>query len=125
MDLKKQLSYWRNSSLDDLQTAELLIQNGRFLHGLFFCHLSLEKLLKAFIVRATKNFPPRIHNLNRLAELSEQEFTEEDYLLMDTLMIYQIEGRYPDYFPKITDYTFTTKLLDQTKQFITCLNQRL
>jgi HEPN domain-containing protein len=47
IDLKKQLDYWTKGAEDDLVTAELLIRENRILHGLFFCHLVIEKAIKA------------------------------------------------------------------------------
>lgn len=40
MDIQKQIEYWIKTAEDDLVTAKLLVQNERFLHGLFFCHLN-------------------------------------------------------------------------------------
>ena len=45
-DIRKQISYWIDNAKSDLVTAELLIKEYRFLHGLFFCHLSIEKGIK-------------------------------------------------------------------------------
>ena len=43
IEIQKQIKYWINGAEDDLLTAELLIQERRILHGLFFCHLVIEK----------------------------------------------------------------------------------
>jgi len=44
---------------------------GHTRHGLFFVHLTLEKMLKAHVCRQTERLAPRIHNLIRLADLAE------------------------------------------------------
>lgn len=49
--------------INDIDTAELLINNNKLLHGLFFCHLVLEKIIKAHVVLTTKNIPPKSHDL--------------------------------------------------------------
>ncbi len=49
IDIEKQIAYWRDGSIEDWQVAQELISNGRIRHGLFFAHLSLEKLLKAHV----------------------------------------------------------------------------
>ncbi|WP_162416869.1 HEPN domain-containing protein [Cyclobacterium roseum] len=64
VNLKNQIDYWIKGAEDDLLTAELLIRERRILHGLFFCHLVVEKAIKAHVVSTTKDFAPRTHNLN-------------------------------------------------------------
>ncbi len=44
MDSKRQIIYWKESSLEDMSTAQILIEKERFLHGLF----SVISLLKKF-----------------------------------------------------------------------------
>lgn len=66
MDIDKQIEYWKSGAVNDIDTAELLINNNKLLHGLFFCHLVIEKIIKAHVAKDTKNIPPKIHNLNWL-----------------------------------------------------------
>jgi len=42
-DNKKQIACGIDTAKSDLDTVELLIRECRFLHGLFFCHLAIEK----------------------------------------------------------------------------------
>jgi len=88
MVIKKQIEYWINTSIDDLETAELLIRNSKILHGLFLCHLCIEKAIKAHVVKSTNNIPPRVHNLSFLVEKTNLELSESQLLLCDTLMYY-------------------------------------
>ena len=60
---KKQVEYWTLSASSDLSTAELLIEHNKILHGLFFCHLVLEKALKAKYVKFNSKLAPKNHNL--------------------------------------------------------------
>jgi len=39
INIQKQVAYWQNGALDDLESAKILISNNRLLHGLFLCHL--------------------------------------------------------------------------------------
>ena len=41
MNVKKQINHWVNGAIDALDTAEILIEKRKILHGLFFCHLSI------------------------------------------------------------------------------------
>jgi HEPN domain-containing protein len=68
VDKDKQVVYWRQGFEEDREVAQSLIDSGRIRHGLFFLHLSAEKLLKAIICARTGDLAPRMHNLIRLFE---------------------------------------------------------
>ena len=53
MDLDRNLAYWANGSGVDFGVAKDLVGLTRLLHALFFAHLSVEKMLKAHVVRTT------------------------------------------------------------------------
>jgi predicted nucleotidyltransferase len=55
VDMARQANYWRQSSDEDWEVAQELVGNGRTRHGLFFAHLALEKLLKAFVCLHPRN----------------------------------------------------------------------
>lgn len=97
MNVKDQIHYWLKTAKDDLETAQIIFDAGRnYHHCLFFCHLVLEKGLKANVVKATGKTPPKIHNLLLLTEKAKLVLTPEQkdfFLLMNT---FNIEGRYPD-----------------------------
>jgi len=125
MDIKKQTEYWINSSEDDLESAGLLIKNNKILHGLFLCHLCIEKAIKAHVVRCTGNVPPKIHNLNFLIEKTDLTLSESQLSLCDTLMFYQLEGRYPGFTPKIPSKIKSENLLTETKALFKWLKAKL
>jgi HEPN domain-containing protein len=56
----------------------------------------LEKLLKAHVCKETHDLAPRIHNLNRLAELAGLSPSPEQVNLMARMTELQREGRYPN-----------------------------
>lgn len=68
IDVKKQIEYWKKGAIDDLESAKILIEKKRSLHGLFFCHLVIEKAIKAHVVKKTNEIAPRSHNLIYLSE---------------------------------------------------------
>ena len=96
MDVQKQIDFWRTSSDEDFAAAESLLEKGHLRHCLFFAHLAIEKMLKAHVTRQTKDVPPRIHNLIRLAEIAELPLSPEQARLLPGFGAYQLEGRYPD-----------------------------
>lgn len=125
IDLEKQIGYWLDSANDDLQTAELLIRENRVLHGLFFCHLVMEKVLKAHVVKHTQNVAPRSHNLIFLSEKANIEFDNESEIFLGILMKYQLEGRYPDYNPVIPNTMITDNYFIKTKNLFEWLTSKL
>jgi HEPN domain-containing protein len=95
-DIEKQVAYWRDSAVEDLQVAHDLIKRQRTRHGLFFLHLALEKLLKALVCRQTQDLAPRMHNLIRLAELAGISLDETQVDTLSEINAFNLEGRYPD-----------------------------
>lgn len=54
-DKPPNFQYWADGSKKDIEVADNLFDSGYYPQCLFFCHLSLEKLLKAIIVKRTNN----------------------------------------------------------------------
>jgi HEPN domain-containing protein len=100
MEIKRQIEYWISSADEDFSSAKILLQNERVLHSLFLWYLTIEKAIKAHVVKHSMSVAPKIHNLSYLIEKTDLELDDEQLLLCDTLMFYQLEGRYPAFFPK-------------------------
>ncbi len=125
LNIDKQIEYWIEGAKNDLDAAKLLIENGKFLHGLFFCHLAIEKATKAFVVKETNEVPPRSHNLIYLTEKANLLLDEEFTMFIGVLMKYQLEGRYPDYQPEITSIEVANEYLTKTKNLLKWLENQL
>jgi HEPN domain-containing protein len=125
IDIEKQREYWINGSIEDLETAKILIDRNRILHGLFFCHFVIEKALKAHVVLITKDVAPRSHNLIFLSEKAELVFNEDDEVFLGILMKYQLQGRYPDYTPYIPKKEIVLDYLDKTERLLQWLQAKL
>ena len=124
-DIQKQMAYWLDSAEDDIVTAELLIRETRIIHGLFFCHLVIEKALKAHYVKVVKEVAPRSHNLNYLSERTRLEFDDETQIFLGILMKYQLQGRYPDYHPVIPGQLRVNDYFNKTKDLLKWLKVKL
>ncbi|WP_177179661.1 HEPN domain-containing protein [Cyclobacterium xiamenense] len=74
MNIQRQIAYWVDGSKNDFETAKILIDQNRIVHGMFFCHLVIEKVLKAHVVKETREFAPKSHNLFYLAEKANFDF---------------------------------------------------
>ena len=96
VDIAKQIVFWRDSAKEDWAVARQLVDNGRIRHGLFFAHLTIEKILKALICKHSQDLAPRIHNLSRLSELAGVAMVSEDVDVLAEMNVFHIEGRYPE-----------------------------
>lgn len=125
IDINKQIEYWNKGAEDDLLTATLLIREKRILHGLFFCHLVIEKAIKAHVVKKSGEVAPRSHNLIYLSEKAGLEFDNESEIFLGILMKYQLQGRYPDYYPTLPDILIVDEYFDKTKTLQKWIKERL
>ena len=122
IDIPKQVEYWRSGALDSLEAAEILIDKDKRLEGLFFCHLAIEKALKAHAVKGTRDVPPRTHNLQRLVSVARLDLKDSQFDFMGNMMEFQIEGRYPDMVSKPPDKRACQRYLKKTKDMVEWLN---
>jgi HEPN domain-containing protein len=97
-DVEKKKAYWLKLAEDNLDTAHILLQHKKYLDAGFFCHQTIEKLLKAYHWHTLQSEPPYIHNVIRLAELTGlfEKMDENRREVLDALMPLNIERRYPD-----------------------------
>lgn len=73
-----------------------MLDHGRYFFVVFMCHLTIEKLLKAFVVEREGVVPPRIHNLVALASRTRLAIPEEHRTLINELNTMSVATRYPD-----------------------------
>jgi AbiV family abortive infection protein len=120
------VKYWRTASKEDFDSAEILFENKKYHHALFFCHLSIEKTLKAIIVKSTKTAPPLIHDLVRLAEKAKLPLNDSQMNELAEITTFNIEARYDDYklsFRKKAKRRFSLKYLEKTKEILQWLSK--
>jgi HEPN domain-containing protein len=107
MKINETINYWIKSSQEDLKTAESLFRTKRYHHCLFFCHLFIEKIIKALVAKASGEPAPYGHKLTKLAKLTKINFSEEQLDFLDEITAFNIEARYNDY--KFQFYKKATK----------------
>jgi HEPN domain-containing protein len=90
------IAYWLKLAHLDLDSARKSLDGGSYLHCLFGCQQALEKRLKALVVEATGQPPPRMHNLVRLAALAGLALEPRQEGLLSKLSLEYIEMRYPE-----------------------------
>lgn len=117
-DFKKSIKYWRESSSQDFKAAKALFDKKLYPHCLFFCHLSLEKLLKSFVMEKTGETAPYIHDLPRLAEIAEIKLDSEKLKILEEIFGFNIAGRYieekNEFYKKYNDKNIAEKYLKIT-----------
>jgi len=127
-DISRITKYWLEAAEHDLEMANSLFRTGKYDYCLFLCHLSLEKLLKALVTRATKNHPPFTHNLLYLAGKANLQLSKAQIEIFDQINKFNMEARYPEdlkAFYKKANKTFTKKYLDATKGIWKWLQEKL
>lgn len=127
IDVEKEITYWRDAAVKDLQFAQRLIEHEEkeTIYCFFFFHLTLEKALKAHVVKRTKKLPPKIHNLPVLAELGEVNLSGEQIDFCGRINLYNIEGRYPNVAFPSPSLEKTKENFDETKELLEWLIKQL
>lgn len=116
---EKIIQYWLEGSEEDFETMIAMYNSKRYSWALFIGHLIIEKLLKAYYIKKKLDYPPYIHNLLRLAELSGINLTEERKVSLLTITAFNINARYDDYknsFNKKCTVEYTSKWIEEIKE---------
>jgi len=112
---------WLEQARYDLDTARAMLDSGRYLYVLFCCQQAVEKTIKAIIAKRTKEFPPRIHSLIRLAKVATLELNEEREQLLRELSNYYIQTRYPEEISNLPEKKIASQIssiLQQTEEIM-------
>jgi HEPN domain-containing protein len=127
-DVDKTIKFWAEGAIYDLETGKSLLESKRYPYALFFGHLALEKILKAFAVKATAEHAPFTHSLTFLASKTGIDIPES---ILDKLAEYtefHLESRYPDekkdFYQKCTE-EFACKKFAEIEEVYQWLIRRL
>lgn len=110
---------WLEFATYDLESAEHLFYCGKHVYALYFCHLALEKLLKAKIEEESKKAPPETHNLRELVKLSGLVLPRDMLILLsrfDELNLVAMSVRNFGGLKDKIDLKMTEMLLSKTKE---------
>lgn len=77
INTKKIIEYWVITAEHNYNTAKFLLKGRHYPECLFFCHLMIEKILKALVVKRTKSHALHTHRLVQLARLANVDLTNE------------------------------------------------
>jgi HEPN domain-containing protein len=121
--------YWKESADKDFEVAEGLAKLGHYAYALFFCHLALEKMLKAAYVARHKKHAPLTHNLVSLAqdaELAMTPLTTKDFAVINE---FNVQTRYPDkksqFYREFNTREYAKEYLAKTTRLLSWLKEQL
>jgi HEPN domain-containing protein len=97
VDTQKVQSYWLDNAKDAWETAQQLVVGGKNHHALFFAHLTLESLIKAYLVSATGQHPLPIHDLRKLLSLTDISLNQSQIDDLNEITSFCVEARYPEH----------------------------
>jgi HEPN domain-containing protein len=119
--------YWIESSEKDFEIAQILFKSKHYPQCLFFCHLSMEKILKAIVVKITKDYPPYTHGLQKLAEIGEIKLDLDRKDILNKISTFNIAGRYAhaklEFHKKYNKKEYAQKYLEITKNLLLWLKK--
>ncbi len=127
MNVSQVKNFWIKQSDKDWRVTKGLFGLGHYAHALFFCHLSLEKLLKAIVVQETKKQSPYTHDLLALTQTSGINPSKAQEKQLNEITAFNVRARYDDVkylFYKKATKKYTEKYIEFTKQLRLWLKKR-
>lgn len=110
--IAKIINYWVKNSDHKWETVQFLMKGKRYADALFFCHLSLECLLKALFVARKREPAPFYHDLIVLADKAAVHLSAIQQEDLKEISAFNIEARYPD--ERLAIYKRATKAKAET-----------
>jgi len=129
MTKEQHIDYWMNMAEEDWTTVGALFAMERYLHSLFWAHLSVERLAKAIWVKKHDvNTPPKESTIVRLLQDSGVDLGKDTMNFLDYFNDFQLSNSYPDDTNKlyrICTKEFTSQELNKVKNVRTSLLEML
>ncbi len=129
MNKTEYINYWVKTSEDDIASMNINFEAGKYDWALFIGHLALEKILKALWIKNNESdFPPKTHNLRKIAVEAKSPISETDDLFLVEINEFNLEARYPDYkfeFHKKCTKEFTMDYLLKIQEFHKCIANQI
>lgn len=119
-DTNKLFKYWLDEADYSFEILQLLMKKNKYSEAMFFGHLTLEKLLKAYIVLANKEHAPPIHDLLRLVKKTDLIISADDAVNLETITGFNLAGRYDEekqQFRKQCTAAFSKKYFDLVNHY--------
>mgnify|MGYP005807765287 FL=1 len=114
---------WLEMAEEDMDTASVMLKNGKYMYVSFMCQQAIEKLCKGIYVYTFNKEAPFTHNINVILKDIDKVTNSKDYkkheTLFATLTSFYIIGRYDVYKQKISkdlDNKSSKELLNKSKE---------
>ncbi len=130
MNSQDLIKFWLKSSDRDYESMIKNYEVNQYTWALFIGHLVLEKLLKGIYAKVNKDnpYPPKIHNLNIIAEKCGLKLSEKQTKILFTCNSFNISARYEDYkneFYKKCTKEYTKEQINNIKEMREWLKKQL
>lgn len=122
------IKYWQKTAEHDQETMMSLFKSKRYSDSLFYGHLVLEKILKALVIKKTKDHAKPIHNLVVLSQDANLILDKADLEFLAEMNKFNIRARYPDYklsFYKLCTWHYTEPKIKKVNAMYKKLCQKL
>ncbi len=125
--MREEIERWLLQSHHDLDIAEYNLK-GKFLDGAaFYCHQSIEKALKAYILFTKKESPGPLHSLIKLGKIAN--VPKEYHLFLRQLTPEYYLSRYPDAVEDVPYVLYeedaVSHLIEKAKELLKWLNTQM
>jgi HEPN domain-containing protein len=127
IDIDKIYQHWISSSDYDYNTMIHLFESKDYSWALFLGHIVIEKLIKASVVKYKNNHAPFIHDLSKLADMSDLQFSEEQLDWLDTITTFNLNARYDTYkqaFYRKCTFEFTEEWINKIQKLRTWIKNK-
>ena len=109
---EEKYQYWLTYAQNDIDSAEFMLQSGRWFYTLFMCQQAIEKLVKGLYILYIDDNVPRLHDINSIFDRYKDKLTEQisddKVNLFDSLSQFYLRSRYPDYTTALEAVTTST-----------------
>ena len=126
--MTKKPEEWFKQAAYDLKTAEIMLENKRYIYAVFMCHLTVEKALKGLYQARANEVPPKVHNLIYLVEKIGISPPDKLYNSIFELNRVSIPTRYPDDLTRMNSVykkKNTTEIVNSGKEALKWLKNQL
>ena len=128
--MRSEIHVWWEQAKADFKTAEIVLKGGRFYAAVFFCQQSMEKALKAYFLKKSRNPQAQemfSHSLIFLAKACR--LPERFHKFLRELTPEYVNTRYPsaaDELPaSLYDETIAMEVLSSSKEVIEWISRHL
>ena len=115
-------------ALEDLKTAEVLIEVRRYYASVFFSQQAAEKALKALYIEVKREFPPKTHSLLRLSNelgIKDEEIIDAVFDLNPEYIVTRHPDAANEVPAKIYNRRMAVEHLEKAKKVIEFCRQKL